>query len=109
MHQPWTPIPLEELYNLVLQAENDLRGELQRLWELVKIFPEKWAHESYGPPEGFWVVAVCGRRIIWYNDIEEYFCTSEYTSYGRFAGQASMVGALPDNVRVLWARIQLGG
>lgn len=109
MVQHWTPSPLDKLYDLILHAENEMRGELERLWELVKIFPEKWPRESYGPPEGFWVVAICGRNLIWYDDIEECFCTSEYTTYGRFAGDCSVSHSLQSNVQALLAQVQFGG
>lgn len=109
MLKPRIPIPLEQLYDLILAAENDMRGEVERLWELVKIFPERWPHASYGPPEGFWVVALYGRRIIWYNDIEECFCTSEYTAYGRIEGANSVGPDLQDSMQALLAQIQFGG
>jgi len=31
---------------------------------------------------GFWVVALVGRTVIWYNDIEEGFNRSRYSAYG---------------------------
>ncbi len=32
---------------------------------------------------GFWVVAIFGKQCIWYNDIEEGFNISPYTTYGK--------------------------
>lgn len=108
--QPWTPIPLEELYDLILHAENTMRGELERLWELVKIFPEKWRQAPYGNTGGgFWVVAVCGRRIIWYNDIEEGFTISRYEQYGRFAEYWRNQDSLAAAVQQLLSLIQFSG
>jgi hypothetical protein len=81
----WEPVTLEKLYDKILGAEEEMHGELLRFWELIQIFPEKWAQESYGKEGGgFWVVAVCGKHIIWYNDIEEGFNTSPYKRYGEF-------------------------
>jgi hypothetical protein len=31
---------------------------------------------------GFWVVAIVGQTVIWYNDIEEGFNRSRYSAYG---------------------------
>jgi hypothetical protein len=45
--------------------------------------PIKWVEEKHGEDGGgFWVVAVCETKIIWYNDIEEGFNISEYKVYG---------------------------
>lgn len=110
MNQPWTPIPLEELYDLILAAENAMRGELERLWELVKIFPEKWEQAPYGTTGGgFWVVAVCGRRIIWYNDIEEGFNISRYEQYGRFTEYWCNQDSLEHAVQQLLSLIRFSG
>lgn len=81
----WEPITLEKLYDEILCSEEEMRGEILRLWELIQIFPEKWQQEEYGKKGGgFWVVAVCGKHIIWYNDIEEGFNISLYQRYGEF-------------------------
>ena len=81
----WEPITLEELYDKILRAEEAMNSELRRFWELIQIFPEKWMEQKYGTRgDGFWVVAICGRSIIWYNDIEEGFNISHYKRYGEF-------------------------
>lgn len=55
----------------------------RRLWEAISFTPEKWAQHPWGDKgDGFWVVAVIGRSVIWYNDIEEGFNISRYTKYG---------------------------
>ena len=54
-----------------------------RLWEAIRIEPEKWQQDPYGNQgAGFWVVALVGRTVIWYNDIEDGFNRSRYSSYG---------------------------
>lgn len=67
----------------------------RRLWEVVRIDPEKWNEESYGKVGGgFWVVAIIGKAVIWYNDIEEGFNVSKYKAYGTldkyFADQSEL-------------------
>ncbi|MBE0392927.1 hypothetical protein [Flavobacterium sp. PL002] len=80
----WKPITLIELYDEIQKTENDLNGELWNFWQLLKIEPEKWAEEQYGNEGGgFWVVAICGKKIIWYNDIEDGFNISDYKNYGQ--------------------------
>ena len=59
--------------------------EQQNLWESIEITPEKWSQDPWGNEgNGFWVVAIIGNNIIWYNDIEEGFNQSTYTTYGEF-------------------------
>ena len=57
--------------------------EQLRLWRAMRIEPEKWKQRPYGDQgNGFWVVGLIGRTVIWYNDIEEGFNRSEFAKYG---------------------------
>jgi hypothetical protein len=79
----WVRISIEEIFNLIHNSEKELNGELLNFWKLIKIHPEKWAEKSYGKEgNGFWVIALIGRNVIYYNDIEEGFNISEYKTYG---------------------------
>lgn len=79
----WTPLSLGELEEWILRGESELEGELLNFWNLIKIKPQKWQEEEYGAEgEGFWVVAIFGTEVIYYNDIEEGFNISEYENYG---------------------------
>lgn len=79
----WTPITIEEVYDLILTTEKELNGDLLNFWELIKIYPEKWDEDTYGKEEnGFWVVGLVGRKVIYYNDIEGGFNISDYKTYG---------------------------
>jgi hypothetical protein len=79
----WTPIPFDKLYDLIIETENRIMGEPAGFWKLIKIIPEKWQEKQYGKEGGgFWVVAICGYRVIWYNDIENGFNISRYNKYG---------------------------
>ena len=85
--EEWKPISLNELYEQILKTETDLRGELWNFWELIKINPTKWTEKEFGNKGcGFWVVAICGTKVIWYNDIEEGFNISDYETYGQIEG-----------------------
>jgi len=80
----WQPISLESLNSEIRNAEPELKGILRDFWQLIKILPEKWAEEKYGKEGcGFWVVAICGKKIVWFNDIEEGFNVSYYKEYGQ--------------------------
>ena len=80
----WEPISSEEIYEKIKLYESEIHGQLLNFWTMIKIEPEKWSEEQYGKEgEGFWVVAICGRKVIWYNDIEEGFNISQYCNYGK--------------------------
>ena len=79
----WTPITIEEILEMINSTENELNGDLLSFWNLIKIDPEKWIEEEYGKEgDGFWVVGLIGKKVIYYNDIEEGFNISDYTIYG---------------------------
>jgi hypothetical protein len=79
----WIPITIEEVYDLILSTEKKLNGDLLSFWEMIRIYPEKWQEEKHGREgNGFWVVGLIGKRVIYYNDIEEGFNISSYKTYG---------------------------
>ena len=79
----WGPITKSALRARVAQGEARMNPSQRRLWEAVRIDPEKWQQHPYGDQgKGFWVVALVGRTVIWYNDIEEGFNRSRYSTYG---------------------------
>ena len=79
----WEPISLNELEINILKGELELKGELLNFWNLIKIKPQKWQEKEYGEEGGgFWVVAIFGDEVIYYNDIEEGFNVSPYETYG---------------------------
>lgn len=97
----WTPITREEIVELIFTSEQQLNEELLQFWQSIKIDPEKWNEETHGQPgEGFWIVAICGSRVIYYNDIEEGFNISEFRVAGSiaeyFANQDSLHWTIED-------------
>lgn len=79
----WTPISLTELEGWISRGESKLEGEPLNFWKLIKIPPQKWQEIEYGNQGGgFWVVAVFGNAVVFYNDIEEGFNVSIYQTYG---------------------------
>lgn len=82
--EEWEPISLSELFDEIQKTEKDLDGELKNFWDLIKIDPIKWEEKEYGEMGGgFWVVAICGNKVMWYNDIEEGFNISDYKTFGK--------------------------
>jgi hypothetical protein len=79
----WAPISETALRARIAQGEARMSMPQLRLWQAVRIEPEKWQQHPYGDlGAGFWVVAIVGRTVIWYNDIEEGFNRSRYKAYG---------------------------
>ena len=72
-----------DLWDLLNRQEAELTPSLSRLWEVIRILPERWKLHPWGDPTGgFWVVGLIGRRVIWYNEIEDGFEHSRFHTYG---------------------------
>lgn len=103
----WTPISLNELQEWIFRAESNFEGELLNFWMLIKIDPEKWQEKEYGDEGGgFWIVAIFGNEIIYYNDIEEGFNVSGYEVYGQIEEYWCNQNELDWVVTVLYERIK---
>ncbi len=79
----WTPIPERDLRARIRQGEARMTASQRRLWNAIRIEPEKWQQHPYGDEGGgFWAVGLIGRSVVWYNDIEHGFNRSQFTVYG---------------------------
>lgn len=79
----WQPIPLPALLDRIEQGRARMPEAHRRLWDAVRIAPERWQQHPYGDAGGgFWVVGLIGRVAVWYNDIEEGFNRSTWSTYG---------------------------
>lgn len=79
----WQPVSLSDLEALIHSAHVRMEIGQRRLWEQIRITPEKWIQHPWGDlGGGFWVVATTDQTVIWYNDIEEGFNVSPYTVHG---------------------------
>ena len=86
----WHPITCSELNAEIQRTEHELKDKLWCFWEYIRITPEKWQEKSHGDEGGgFWVVAIIGKSVIWYNDIEEGFNVSGYANYGEIDNYGS--------------------
>ena len=79
----WTPIAEGELLNLINIAWEKMSMEQRRFWDVIKIAPIKWDLSPYGDLGcGFWIVAIYGSHVIWFNDIEDGFNISHWSKFG---------------------------
>ena len=79
----WQSISKTALQARVAQGVGRMTIGQRRLWNVIEVEPVKWRQHPYGDQGGgFWVVAVVGRTVIWYNDIEEGFNRSTNTAAG---------------------------
>ncbi|MHB9082001.1 MAG: hypothetical protein ACYC3X_31440 [Pirellulaceae bacterium] len=79
----WHPISEAELWNRINRDWDKMSLEQRRFWEVAKVPPQKWQQHPWGDEGGgFWVVAVLGQWVVWYNDIEDGFNRSQYTAHG---------------------------
>ncbi|MBW3524041.1 hypothetical protein [Chryseobacterium sp. NKUCC03_KSP] len=82
----WTPIN-EEIIKKDVEYCNDIlfnKPSCLKFWEYIKITPEKWQENTMGKDGGgFWVIAILGKSVIYYNDIEEGYNLSTFRDYGK--------------------------
>jgi hypothetical protein len=79
----WEPISSDNLWDLINEACVRMDAQQARLWETIRITPEKWQQHPWGDEGGgFWVAGIIGETVVWYNDIEDGFNRSRYTRYG---------------------------
>jgi hypothetical protein len=91
----WQPISEAKIWDLINGGCLRMCPVQARLWEAIKIIPEKWKHRQYGNGTcDFWAVAIIGRRAIWYDDIEEGFRFSSYITSGVLGEYGSGEGEL---------------
>ncbi|MGX1785720.1 hypothetical protein ACWIGM_03225 [Bosea sp. NPDC055332] len=79
----WAPATEHFICDGIRAAEAQLSAGQLHIWRCIAIAPVKWALKPYGDlGGGFWVVAILGKSVIWYNDIEDGFNVSPYSSFG---------------------------
>jgi len=79
----WTPISQNALLARISQGYARMTRAQQRLWDAIRIKPEKWQQHPYGDKGGgFWAVGLVGQTVIWYNDVEDGFNRSVYSAHG---------------------------
>jgi hypothetical protein len=80
---PWQPISNDDLQREIDHGVAQMTPEQLNLWNAIQVPPLKWALHPWGDlGGGFWVVAILGQTVVWYNDIEDGFNRSAYSSAG---------------------------
>jgi len=79
----WQPISESKLWDEINGAEARMSPQQDRVWAAIRVDPQKWQLQPWGAPgNGFWVVAILGQVVLWYNDIEDGFNCSRYSEHG---------------------------
>jgi hypothetical protein len=79
----WQPVSKAEIWDKINAAETRMSVSQHRFWSPIQIQPEKWLQHPYGDQgDGFWVVGIIDRIVVWFNDIEDGFNCSGYRQYG---------------------------
>jgi hypothetical protein len=105
----WEPIAEAALRARVAQGEGRMNPAQLRLWRTIRIEPEKWQQHPYGDRgQGFWAVAIVGRTVIWYNDLEDGFNRSRYATYGTIDDYWCNQDELDVTVQYLINALELG-
>ena len=79
----WRPITEQELRSEISRGLEELSTAQLRFWNAIAIDLCKWEQSPWGDEGGgFWAVAVIGRRVIYFNDIEDGFNISSFARYG---------------------------
>ena len=77
------PMSETKLWDLINEAEAQMTRAQERLWDAIRILPERWRQHPYGDDSGgFWAVGLLGRRVLSFNEIEHGFNISRYSPYG---------------------------
>ncbi len=70
---------IDILNKIIAESIVKLNDDLQTIWDDIKVSPVKWLEATH---KDFWVVAITGNEVIWYNDIEKGFNISTYKTEG---------------------------
>ena len=104
--QHWKPATDGQIWGDLNSCVNGLSSFEKKLFETARIGPEKWALHPWGDEGGgFWVVALIGQNVVWFNDIETGYNLSRYSDYGRIDEYWCNQDSLSDVIRRLAALI----
>ena len=79
----WEPINFDDISKKIEESQNKIDVSLLAFWNLIKIIPERWESKHFeNESTSFWVIAIFGKCVIYYNDIEEGFNISTFECYG---------------------------
>ena len=83
MNTTWKPVEEAWIKSDIEEQLWLLKDPQKALWEMIKVEPQKWRQLPWGDEgNGFYVVAVFGSQVLWYNDIEDGYNISSFTEFG---------------------------
>jgi hypothetical protein len=56
-----------------------------RLWDRVRIVPDRWSQEQYPGVGKFWVIAILGNRCLYFNKVEGGWGWGRYERWGKIS------------------------
>jgi hypothetical protein len=103
MTETWKPVDIQWLENDIDNQFWLLNEAEQKFWNFIKVKPEKWSLSPLGDlGGGFYVVAIFGSQVLWFNDIEDGFNISEYKQYGIISEYFSNQNELHHSITYLY-------
>ena len=79
----WEPNSFNDISKKLEESVKVLDVGLLAFWNLIKIVPEKWESKHFEKESiSFWVIAIFGKCVIYFNDIEGGFNISTFERYG---------------------------
>lgn len=79
----WQPIEREELQRRIERGLAAASDDVRRFFAQIAREPVKWQLHPWGDRGGgFWIVAVHGCRVVWFNDIEDGFDVATFETEG---------------------------
>jgi hypothetical protein len=109
MDEDWTPLSEAELAEFIADGVAAMDSRARLLWELIRVRPAKWRLHPWGDEGGgFWVVAILGQQVVWFNDIEDGFNVSRYDAPGVIAEYWCNQDELHHTIHGLLSRIDTG-
>ena len=97
--------PESKLWDLINDGRDRMSLEQRRLWDAICAPPQEWEMARYGP---FWVVALIGSYVIYYNHLEDGFARSQWNRLGVIDRYDSAQSELEDEVQRQITRIAIG-
>jgi hypothetical protein len=105
----WQSISLADLLARIEQGFGRMTEQERALWLAVRLPPQKLHQLPYGVEgDGFWVVGIIGSTVLWYNDIEEGFNRSLFSTFGTIDDYWANQDELEIAIRYLFNALSTG-
>jgi len=103
------PINIEQLLEFIQEGHSKLRQSEKHFCDVIRVAPKKWKLSPWGDMGGgFWVVGIVGKKVLWYNDIEDGFNISSYSKYGEIGVYEAEQDEFEWTVRLLKSFVESG-